>query len=223
MAITLDQMQAIARPDSVTAAEAAKAKSADIGDRFLKLLVTQMRNQDPLNPLENAEVTSQLAQISTVTGVDKLNATMEALSQAITSTQTLQATSMVGRSVLAPGKALELGAKGAIGAMDLKEEADVVNIEIFDAKGKSVKSLQYFDRPAGISTFNWDGTDKDKNPLPTDQAYTFEIKALANGRKVDADRLAQSQVQSVSLGGSEMTINTRSLGSMGMSAVKQIY
>jgi flagellar basal-body rod modification protein FlgD len=223
MAVTVDQLQAIGRPDAVAEANAKKKASDAIGDRFLKLLVTQMRNQDPLNPLENAEVTSQLAQISTVTGVDKLNATMEALSQVITSTQTLQATTMVGRGVLAPGKALELGADGAIGAMDLKDAATLVNIEIFDKDNKSVRSMQLENRPAGLSSFVWNGKDNNEKALKAEEPYTFTINAITNGRKVEAQSYAQSQVQSVSLGGAEMIINTRSLGSMSMSEVKQIY
>ena len=76
-------------------------------------------------------------QISTVTGVDKLNATMEALSQVITSTQTLQATTMVGRGVLAPGKSLELGANGAVGAMDLH----AAETGLFDQRSRTRKAL----------------------------------------------------------------------------------
>jgi len=73
-------------------------------DRFLKLLVTQMKNQDPLNPLDNAQVTSQMAQLSTVTGIEKLNAALTTMSQSFASSQSLQAANMIGHGVLVPGK-----------------------------------------------------------------------------------------------------------------------
>ena len=84
----------------------AKSAADDVQDRFLKLLVTQMKNQDPLNPLDNAQVTTQLAQISTVNGIEKLNATIEAMASSFTSGQSLQAATMIGKDVLVPGSTL---------------------------------------------------------------------------------------------------------------------
>src|SRR3990167_8083696 len=84
-------------------AAATASTAADTQDRFLKLLVTQMKNQDPLNPMDNAQVTSQMAQLSTVTGIDKLNVTLQALSDSMASSQSLQAASMIGYGVLVPG------------------------------------------------------------------------------------------------------------------------
>lgn len=223
MAITFDALQSISRPDALKEAQSKKQTAADIGDRFLKLLVTQMRNQDPLNPLDNAQVTSQLAQISTVTGVDKLNATMEAMSQVIASAQTMQATTLVGRSVLAPGRELEVGAEGAVAGMDLKEAATQVQVDILNKDNTVVRSLQLKDRAAGLSTFKWDGKGEADQVLTTGAPYSFRISALNNGHKVESQPYALTQVSSVSLGGTEMTVNTRSLGSLGMSQVKQIY
>lgn len=223
MAITFEALQSLARPDALQEAERKKQSAADIGDRFLKLLVTQMRNQDPLNPLQNAEVTSQLAQISTVTGVDKLNATMEALSQVIASAQTMQATSLVGRSVLAPGRELEVGDKGAVAGMNLKEAAALVTVEILDKANKVVRSFELKNHPAGLSTFEWDGLD-DKGAVARGGApYSFRLTPLSNGRKTEYEPYALAQVSSVSLGGSEMIVNTRSHGALAMSQIKQIY
>ena len=91
-----------------SAGTATQLTAAEQGDRFLKLLVTQMRNQDPLNPLDNAQVTTQMAQISTVTGVDKLNAGIEKLSQSLLSAQSLQSAGVIGHQVLAAGSTLSL-------------------------------------------------------------------------------------------------------------------
>src|SRR3990172_3775053 len=80
--------------------------AAETQDRFLKLLVTQMKNQDPLNPMDNAQVTSQMAQLSTVTGIDQLNVTLQALSDSMVPNQTLQAATMIGHGVLVPGEGI---------------------------------------------------------------------------------------------------------------------
>ena len=90
--------------NSLSAALAGKASSADGEQRFLRLLVTQLGNQDPLNPLDNAQLTSQLAQMSTVSGIEKLNAAFSSLVSQSAASQVLQSASLIGRSVLAPGQ-----------------------------------------------------------------------------------------------------------------------
>ncbi len=222
MAITFEDAQALARPSAVKSSAAKTTNTRDMGDRFLTLLVTQMRNQDPLNPLQNAEVTSQLAQISTVTGVEKLNTTIENMSKAMTGTQSLQASALVGHGVLAPGKALDLTAAGAVGGVDLKEAAAVVNVKIFDSKGLAVATLALNAKTAGVSGFAWDGKDKDGIRV-ADGVYTFEIEATNNGAKIESAPLAHTLVRSVTLGGSEIVVNTKTLGSLMLSDVKQIF
>src|SRR5450759_4503359 len=88
----------------------ATGSSADSEQRFLKLLVTQLNNQDPLNPLDNAQLTSQLAQMSTVSGVEKLNTTLQSLVDQSGSSQVLQAAFLIGRTVLVPGNQVTLSA-----------------------------------------------------------------------------------------------------------------
>ncbi len=222
MAISVEDAQALARPRAVKSAAGKTNTTQDMGDRFLTLLVTQMRNQDPLNPLQNAEVTSQLAQISTVTGVDKLNTTIENMSKAMAGTQSLQASALVGHGVLAPGGTLDLTAAGSVGGIDLKEPAEVVNVKIFDSKGLAVATLALNAKPEGVSGFTWDGKDKDGIRAP-DGVYTFEVEATSNGGKVEAARLAHTMVRSVTLGGSEIVVNTKTLGSLLLSDVKQIF
>ena len=97
---------------STTAATSAISTSqvAATQDRFLKLLVTQLQNQDPLNPMDNAAVTSQMAQLSTVNGIDQLNSTVQALSASMATSQSLQATSMIGHAALVPRPGREGGA-----------------------------------------------------------------------------------------------------------------
>src|SRR5687767_7932008 len=103
------------------ATNTAKSAADDIQDRFLKLLVTQMKNQDPLNPLDNAQVTTQLAQISTVNGVERLNSAIRAISDSFAAGQSLQAAGMIGREVLVPGSTLQLAGGAARFGVELTQ------------------------------------------------------------------------------------------------------
>src|SRR5690349_20746179 len=124
---------------NVAAAMSDATSSADIEQRFLKLLVTQLSNQDPLNPMENAELTSQLAQMSTVSGIEKLNTTVASLASQSGASQVLQAASMIGYSVLSPGNELAVAKdKQTAFAVELPSSAAKVTVEITDAKGKTV-------------------------------------------------------------------------------------
>jgi flagellar basal-body rod modification protein FlgD len=127
-------------------------------DRFLKLLITQMQNQDPLNPMDNAEVTSQLAQISTVSGIEKLNTTIASMTSSMVAAQSLQAGSLIGHAVLAPGKTVLLQHGNAVGGVQLSEPADQVTITIADAAGLTIKTLSSSGAGHGTHNFGWDGT-----------------------------------------------------------------
>ena len=142
-----------------TSGAATSAKSAaDIQDRFLTLLVTQLRNQDPLSPMDNAQITTQLSQISTVSGIDKLNATLSSLATAMAASQSmLTSTAMIGRQVYAPGTSVTLAKERATGGLELAEAADKVTVGIYGPSGDLVKSLDLGRREAGLSAFEWDG------------------------------------------------------------------
>lgn len=114
-----------------TAATGKKSEIEEAQDRFLKLLVTQLQTQDPLNPLDNEAVTSQMAQISTVQGIEKLNKTMEDMATMYATAQSLSAANMVGRSALVGGSGLTLAEGGtARAALNLPQGADTVAISV---------------------------------------------------------------------------------------------
>jgi flagellar basal-body rod modification protein FlgD len=208
---------------SLNAAQTAQKGSADtVQDRFLKLLVTQMRNQDPLNPMDNAQVTTQLAQISTVSGIDKLNSTVAGLSSSLLAAQSVQAGSLVGHGVLAPGNSMLLGQNGTIGGVSLAGPADQVTVTIRGSGGQLVKTLSLGPQQAGVHTFQWNGTT-DAGAQAAAGAYTFEINAIQAGKQVSADALGFGQVSSVSLGGDQLQLNTLELGPVALGQVKQIF
>lgn len=202
-----------------TAAEAA----ADAGqDRFLTLLVTQLRNQDPLNPLANSELTSQLAQISTVQGIEKLNSTLAAMAGTFGAGQALQAANLVGRQVLVTGDGLELDATGARGAFALDQPAEGLTLSVTDASGTVVHSVELGPQPAGTQIFEWDGL-ADSGARAVDGRYKFSATAMVDGKKVAAQSLALGRVDGVSRAADGSAIvNVGSLGEMPFTDVKRI-
>ncbi|MBP9712253.1 MAG: flagellar hook assembly protein FlgD [Sterolibacterium sp.] len=197
------------------AATAAKAKTASLEssasaqDRFLKLLTAQLKNQDPLNPLDNAQMTSQLAQISTVDGITKLNSTMQAMLNNSADSQTFQAAALVGHAVLVPGNHLALKAGQAVGGVDMAGVADNVVATIKDANGLVVRTLDMDALPAGTSNFAWDGKTDDGADA-AEGAYTVSFAAKQGGEKVEAKALEYGAVTSVARSNQGVTLTVGS-------------
>lgn len=190
-------------------------------DRFLKLLVTQMKNQDPLNPLDNAQVTSQMAQISTVSGVDKLNGSIEKLSQSMLSSQSLQSAAMIGRQVLASGSTLTLGATGALGAYELSQNADRVQVTISTPAGAVVRRLEVGRQEAGTTGFQWDGMTDAGGRAPQGN-YVFQVTASSGAQSVAAVPLMAGRVDGVSLNGGNLLLNLENGSELQVADVRRI-
>ena len=124
--------------------------AADQQDRFMKLLVAQMKNQDPLNPMDNAQMTSQIAQINTVSGIEKLNTTVDSLRASFVSLQAQGAAQLVGRDVLVEGSGLNLVNGAARAGLDLDGSASAVKVEILDSAGRTVQTMNLGPLPAGV-------------------------------------------------------------------------
>ncbi|MGF6275332.1 flagellar basal-body rod modification protein FlgD [Massilia sp. UYP11] len=200
-------------------------------DKFMTLLVTQLQNQDPLNPMDNAQMTSQLAQLQTVTGVNKLNTTLETLKSSYQSTEALQATQLIGSGVLVEGDGILLHKSQAILGVELDTPADKVQIVITDASGKDVASLELGEQEAGIVPVAWDGVP-DPNKLGSegkpvvlpDGAYSFRVVASRGGETLrDAKALAFDSVASVTTGGKDgVKLNLPGKGSVTLADIKQV-
>lgn len=203
------------------AREKAEAKDISPQDRFLKLLVTQLKNQDPLNPMDNAQMTSQMAQISTVEGIDKLNTTLKMILEGNSENKAMQAAGMVGHGVLVPGDGLGLSEGFAIGGIELPEPADRVTITIQDANGIAVKTLELGGQGAGSLNFAWDGLS-DAGALAADGKYSFSVSAQRGNDKVEAKTLELGIVSSVARTGQDVSLNVGTLGTFKMSDVRQI-
>jgi flagellar basal-body rod modification protein FlgD len=190
-------------------------------DRFLKLLVTQLRNQDPLNPMDNAQITSQMAQISTVSGIDKLNTTMQSMAASFNAGQSLQATSMIGRSVLATGSLIGLEGGSAVGGVELAAAADRVTVSIRDASGQLLRTLDLGAQDSGVLSFQWNGTT-DSGASVAAGGYSFAVEAIQGGTKVEATTLSAGLVAGVTTGKSGVTLNVNGIGTLALSDVKRV-
>ena len=186
-------------------------------DRFLKLLVTQMKNQDPLNPMDNAEITSQMAQLSTVTGIEKLNETLKAFTKA----QAFQSVDMIGHYVLAPGEHMDLASGTALGGVELASASDDVTVKIFDSDGKLVKTLDLDKLDAGVNAFTWDGKT-DAGTTAADGSYTFTVTAKLDGEAVDATSLSVGKVQSVLMDDVGPALSVSGMGLVDLDDIKQV-
>ncbi len=208
--------------NSVTTTATTQTSAKESEDRFLKLLVTQMQNQDPLNPMDNAEITSQMAQLSTVTELGKLNDAVSAMSASFMAGQSLQAAALVGHGVMIEGNRLELNNGSAYGGVDLAQAADKLTVMIKDASGKVIHTADLGPQDAaGSVAFQWDGS-MDGGGVAPSGAYTFEVAAELGGNKVDTTALSVGMVGSVSLGAQGATLNVAGFGPIALSQVKQI-
>lgn len=208
-----------------TAATAATSTSTDISeiqDRFLSLLVTQLQNQDPMNPMDNAELTSQLAQMSTVEGINNLNSSMTQMMESFYATQNLQAASLIGHEVLADGNLLMLTEAQGGGGVNLATSADSVVVKIADSTGKTVRTLDLGAQDAGITHFVWDGKD-DAGAQLADGDYAMSVSASKGGKAVAAAPLSLSRVLSVTMNSGSITVDLLGLGQQDLSGVQQIF
>lgn len=215
----------------------AKAKAATDSvqadtDKFMTLLVTQLQNQDPMNPMDNAQMTSQLAQLQTVTGVNKLNTTLESLKSSYQSTESLQATNLIGHGVLVEGKEILLSKGQAILGVELETPADKLQVIVTDPKtGKDVATMDLGNHEAGIVPVAWDGVpdptkvDAEGKPITlADGNYTFRVVASRGSEQLtDAKTLSFDSVASVTTNSKDgVKLNLPGKGAVTLADIKQV-
>jgi flagellar basal-body rod modification protein FlgD len=207
---------------TIAAAAASGATGAnEAQDRFLTLLVTQLKNQDPLNPMDNAQITTQMAQISTVSGIDKLNATLQSMAASFSAGQSLQATAMIGHGVFVPGSALKLENGAAAFGLELAQAADSVVLSIRDGAGGLVHRAELGPQPAGVLGFEWDGAT-DSGAAAAPGSYSFALEAVQGGKKIDATALALGLVSGVTQGKDGVALKVEGMGSVALTDVRQV-
>ncbi|MGY1489755.1 flagellar hook assembly protein FlgD [Methylobacillus pratensis] len=211
-----------------TSSTSSASSISETQDRFMKLLIAQMKNQDPLNPMDNAEVTSQMAQLSTVTGIEKMNATLSTFISSMQATQALQASSLIGNTVLVEGNSTYLapteteGESAAYFGVELPVGADKLTVNIKDSSGAVVKTITVTNQQAGITPLGWNGYGDDGSKL-TDGRYTIEATATTGNSTVASTTLSYEQVMSVSTGSDGVKLNLSNLAAITTDQIKQIF
>jgi flagellar basal-body rod modification protein FlgD len=182
---------------STTAATATLGK-----DAFFKLLISQLQNQDPLNPADPTEFTAQLAQFSSLEQLSNVNDNLYALKLYQASINNAQAVAFIGKQILASGNEIEkAGAQPLDLEFDLSAAAKRVVVSIYDADGNFVGEVVRADLPAGRQSLAWDGRDRNGNVV-ADGKYRFEIQAEdADGITVGASGLIRGKVTGVNFDG----------------------
>lgn len=199
-----------------TSTTASTTDSTATADRFLKLLVAQMQNQDPLNPMDNAQVTSQMAQINTVTGIDKLNTSVQGLSGQFVQMQALQGAALVGHDVVVPGNKISVADGVAVGGFELANPADNVKVEVLSPGGQVVDTLQLGAQPSGTGSFEWNA-----GSVTTGSAYTFRVTASKGTVNTAATTLVKDRVDAVSTSGNTLNLELENSGTVAYDKVRQ--
>ena len=200
--------------NSQTSAEA-------MSSNFLKMLVTQMQYQDPTNPVSSSDMTSQLAQISTVQGISDLNKTVTSVLDNLKLNQLNQNANLIGRSVATPGQNFSLTNGQAKFGLDIPSPADRVSVSIVNAGGQTVQTLNLGSQPAGVLPINWNGISSSGSKV-ADGNYSLQINATSAGKPIAATGLQYAKVSSVSSGANGSTLNLDNKQAVSGSSVKQI-
>jgi len=186
-------------------------------DRFLTLLVAQLNNQDPMNPMDNAEMTTQMAQINTVTGIQQVNETLKNMSAQFSALQVLQGSNMVGHDVLYEGNALSLKDGQAQGSFDLAARAESVKLEVLSPGGQVLDTLNLGALDGGRHPITWDASAYAYASPPS-----LRITATLGGKTIESTPLARATVQSVSSQDGTMKVQLGNGASIDYSSVKAI-
>jgi flagellar basal-body rod modification protein FlgD len=163
-----------------TTAESSTSAADDLQDQFLTLLTTELQNQDPTEPMDNSEMVTQLAQISTISSIEDVTSTLVGISGQISAAETLQASALVGNGVLIDGNVIQVdsGVATTFG-VTLDGDADSVSVTIKNSTGTVVRTLDEGSMSAGTQALSWDGL-QDDGTTAADGAYTFSISATTD-------------------------------------------
>ncbi|WP_308388922.1 FlgD immunoglobulin-like domain containing protein [Acidithiobacillus sp. AMEEHan] len=152
---------------------------------FYNLLITQLTNQDPLDPLSNQDLSAELAQFSVANGVNAIQGSLSSLMAQINQNQGLQAASLIGKTVSTSGNSLQLSGGTAAGGYDLSADANNVDVLVQNSAGQTLAVLPQGAQSAGMQSFTWNGTDNSGAALPAGN-YQFIVQAANGSQAVTA-------------------------------------
>jgi len=202
-----------------------EAKGSDgLQDQFMTLMLTQMKNQDPLKPMENGEFLAQLAQFNTVTGVQELQKSFSDFAASMQTNQALQASSLVGREVAVPGPDVMLNSGSNVqGSVMLPASTPNLQLSVYDGSGQLVRTIGMGTQASGEVPFSWDGLANDGTALPSG-VYHLSAEAPIDGETTALATRIDATVESVSMAGGAQGIqlNLAGIGTRPFSDVQQV-
>lgn len=192
-------------------------------EQFLKLLTTQLQNQDPFKPLENGEFLGQIAQFSTVSGIQELQESFKSFASSLAPTQGLQASGLIGRNVLLASDRANVDEQGFKGAFELPARASQVKVSVYGPSGEVLDSFALGPKDSGINRYQWDGVLSNGKRLPAGN-YAITVDATINNENIALENFADVPVESITFGanGNEINVNVRGLGSHAFSDILQV-
>jgi flagellar basal-body rod modification protein FlgD len=193
-------------------------------DSFLQLLVTQMQNQNPLDPQDNSEFVAQLAQFSSLETMQNLSTSVDAIGGMYQSSQALQASSLVGRSVIVDSGSTSVDTtKGMTGQVVLPSTSTTTSVNVYDSTGTIVRTIDLGEQKAGNASFTWDGKDDAGQTLATGN-YSFKATGSLDRTNTGLTTYLPATVTSVTMGsaGTSMTLNLANGENIALSKVQQI-
>jgi flagellar basal-body rod modification protein FlgD len=196
----------------------------DLGQtEFLELMMAQLEFQDPMKPMDNGEFLGQMAQFSTVTGIEDMQKSLDQLSASYSASQTLQSTQLVGQEVLIENNSLKLLQEGdASGSFELDVSSGNVQLNVTNSAGNVVRELTMGQFPAGRHAFSWDGMNQSGKRAPEGN-YSMNISAERDDGFVSATVLTSRVIDSVEFGnGTQTTLNTRQGDVLTLPDIRQI-
>ncbi|WP_369602233.1 flagellar hook assembly protein FlgD [Hahella sp. SMD15-11] len=199
-------------------------KSNELGqNQFMELMIAQLKNQSPLEPQDNSEFVAQLAQFSSVEGIEKLNQSVDSVASQFRSNQALQASAMVGRNVLVPNAQGVLGPEGRIsGVIEVPGSTSSLTVSILNPSGELVKRMELGQQPAGDIRFEWDGTNAKGESMPAG-LYTVKAEARYGSETQQLNAYMAANVDSVSISQTgSILLNLAGMGQASLSDVKEI-
>lgn len=203
----------------------ATSPNKNLGQKdFLRLMIAQVRNQDPMDPKTNGDFLAQLAQFSTNDGISRMQESIQQLASSLQSNQALQASALVGRKVLVNSNIMHLANEGSAKvAVEVPAKVDDLSAAVYSESGELITKIPLGQREVGQFEFNWDGMNQKGERMPAGK-YTIKVNGIYQGQEVALKTMIAANVDSVSLGqnGEGVRLNVAGIGSVPLSEIKQI-
>jgi flagellar basal-body rod modification protein FlgD len=185
-------------------------------------MTEQLQHQDPLKPMDNSQMVSQMAQLSTVQGIGDLNKTVTALSSSMSSDQILRGAQLVGHKVLVPSATMPLGSDGGANGVIAAPGAGIVNLTVSDANGNAVKQISVNASKAGEVNFSWDGTNSAGTRLPPGTYGVSATLTDSKGTNTALSTYVQAPVESATIGSDGIYLDLTGLGTAPLANVLRV-